>query len=132
MRRGQLAQVGGPRAGLGMQLRRQLDRGGRHLERRLHRVERRDEKWKPNRGERQGVEGDCLETLGRGGAGDGDDTAGDPAREAGVVAEVVCLGGKGGWVGKVRTGATPSRSYHPMDWPPFPSPGHWGRAMEAG
>eukprot|EP00964_Phaeocystis_antarctica_P059336 scaffold35216_cov62-Phaeocystis_antarctica.AAC.1 len=88
-RRGQLAQVGGPRAGLGMQLRRQLGRISRHLERRLHRVERRDDKWEPHRGERQGVEGDCLETLGRGGAGDGDDSARNPARGARVVAEAV-------------------------------------------
>eukprot|EP00964_Phaeocystis_antarctica_P049885 scaffold28889_cov67-Phaeocystis_antarctica.AAC.3 len=73
-----------------MQLRRQLDRGGRHLERRLHRVEHRDEKWKPNGGERQRAEGDRLETLRRGGAGDGDDdTARDLARGARVVAEVV-------------------------------------------
>eukprot|EP00964_Phaeocystis_antarctica_P025616 scaffold14415_cov56-Phaeocystis_antarctica.AAC.3 len=77
-RRRQLVKVGGPRAGLGMQLRRQLDRGGRHLERRLHHVEHRDDKWKPNGGERQPAEGDRLDTLGRGGAGDGDD---DTARD---------------------------------------------------
>ena len=66
------------------------------LERRLHRVKHREDTW--SAGERQSAEGDRLETLGRGGTGDGHDTVRDPARGASVVAEVV---GGAAWVGRI-------------------------------